>query len=205
MKTVFSTVIIALCVIMLPLSCAKPDVGKTILPHGVKLSEGDILFRRGTGMLSHTVIAADGGRYSHVGIVVDSSGVMMVVHAVPGEPDFPGDPDRVKMEAVDKFYSSINASVGEVMRHNDAKAAALAAREALRLYRIGILFDHDYDARDTTKLYCSELIERAYMHSGVSLSEGRCHDFSVPGFSFKDVIMPSDIYRCSQLKSVCKF
>ena len=38
-------------------------------------------------------MAADrGGSYSHVGMVVDSCGVMMVVHAVPDEPDYEGDP-----------------------------------------------------------------------------------------------------------------
>ena len=40
------------------------------------------------------LLAEKDGAYSHTGIVVDSAGVLMIVHAVPGEPDFEGDEDR---------------------------------------------------------------------------------------------------------------
>lgn len=60
---------------------------RTIFPAGCELKTGDIVFRRGGGISSHAVMMADrNGRYSHVGIVVDSAGRKMIVHAVPGEP-----------------------------------------------------------------------------------------------------------------------
>ena len=186
-------------------ACSGTKGERMILPDDLVLTEGDIVFRRGTGLMSLTVVAADGGKYSHMGIVVDSAGVKMVVHAVPDEPDFPGDIDRVKMESPRKFFSTINANVGEVMRHTDRNVAREAAREAMRLYRCGLLFDHDYDDNDSTKLYCSELVERAYLRAGVSLAERRRHDFSVPGFHFGHVIMPSDIYISSQLRTIARF
>ena len=186
-------------------ACSGTKGERMILPDDLVLTEGDIVFRRGTGLMSLTVVAADGGKYSHMGIVVDSAGVKMVVHAVPDEPDFPGDVDRVKMELPSKFFSTFNAVMGEVMRHKDKKVAEVAAREALRLYRRGILFDHDYDDSDSTKLYCSELVERAYLGAGVSLAEERRHDFIVPGFHFEHVIMPTDIYESSMIRTILRF
>ena len=200
-----TSVIYIIFISFLVISCSGTKGERSILPDGMVLADGDIVFRRGTGLMSHTVVAADGGRYSHVGIVVDSAGVKMIVHAVPDEPDFPGDIDRVKMESPRKFFSTINANVGEVMRHTDKNVARVAAREAMRLYRCGFLFDHDYDDNDSTKLYCSELVERAYLRAGVSLAELRRHDFSVPGFHFGHVIMPSDIYISSQLRTIARF
>ena len=161
------SVIYIMFICLFAMSCSGRKVERTILPDGLVLADGDIVFRRGSGLMSHTVVAADGGRYSHVGIVVDSAGVKMIVHAVPDEPDFPGDIDRVKMESPRKFFSTLNANVGEVMRHADKQVAHEAAREAMRLYRCGLLFDHDYDDNDSTKLYCSELVERAYLGAGV--------------------------------------
>ena len=198
-------VICIMCVCLYVMSCTGTTGGRTILPDDLVLEDGDIVFRRGTGLMSHTVIAADGGRYSHVGRVVDSAGVKMIVHAVPDEPDFPGDIDRVKMESPRKFFSTVNANVGEVMRYTDKNVSTEAAREAMRLYRCGIQFDHDYDDSDSTRLYCSELVERAYLSTGVSLAGNRRHDFAVPGFHFGHVIMPSDIYVSSQLRSVARF
>ena len=186
-------------------ACSGTKGERMILPDDLVLTEGDIVFRRGTGLMSLTVVAADGGKYSHMGIVVDSAGVKMVVHAVPDEPDFPGDVDRVKMELPSKFFSTFNAVMGEVMRHKDKKVAEVAAREALRLYRRGILFDHDYDDSDSTKLYCSELVEMAYLGAGVSLAEERRHDFIVPGFHFEHVIMPTDIYESSMIRTISRF
>ena len=200
-----TSVIYIMFISFLIISCSGTKGERSILPDGMVLADGDIVFRRGTGMMSHTVVAADGGRYSHVGIVVDSAGVKMIVHAVPDEPDFPGDIDRVKMESPRKFFSTINANVGEVMRYTDKNVASVAAREAMRLYRCGLLFDHDYDDNDSTKLYCSELVERAYLGAGVSLTEKRRHDFVVPGFHFEHVIMPSDIYENSRLRTIARF
>ena len=79
------------------------------------LHEGDLVFRKGTGLVSRAVLSADGkGTYSHIGIVVRDGNEWKVVHAVPGEPDYEGEPDRVKIENVQEFFGksscrSINA------------------------------------------------------------------------------------------------
>ena len=99
-----------------------------IMPANCTLHIGDVVLRRGSGLTSRTVLALDEkGEYSHVGIVVDSAGVKMVVHAVPDEPDYEGDPDRVKMDTPEQFFSSVYAQTGEVCRYKDSLAARKAA------------------------------------------------------------------------------
>ena len=63
------------------------------------------------------VLAADReGTYSHTGILKKKDGQWYVIHAVPGEPDFKDDPDRVKMETVEVFFEERKAINGAIMR-----------------------------------------------------------------------------------------
>lgn len=186
------------------LSCANKE-DTSILPDDCQLKVGDVVFRRGGGITSHAVLFSDRhGHYSHVGIVVDSAGQRMIVHAVPGEPDFPGDPDRVKMERPDRFFSALRAQAGEVCRTDCLQAAQTAARKALELYRRHTPFDHDYNDRDTTRMYCTELVDFVYRQARMPLTNGQHHRVDLPGLH-ADCIFPSDIYRCAHLKSVITF
>ena len=109
--------------------------------------DGDIAFRRGTGITSRVVLAADReGAYSHTGILKKKAGQWYVIHAVPGEPDFKDDPDRVKMETVEVFFEKRKAVNGAIMRvSGDSVARYRAATHAEHLYESHVLFDHDYD------------------------------------------------------------
>lgn len=189
------------------MACGSGDSRQTtILPDSVAIKPGDVMLRRGCGLTSRAVLMADkGGIYSHVGIAVDSAGTMMVVHAVPGEPEYKGDPDRVKMERAERFYCPVNADAGCVMRCIDSKVAAAAAKEALRLYRKGLLFDHDYDDADSTRMYCCELVEAAYRAAGCVLVTGERHYFHVPGMQFDNLILPSDFVGSARLRKVVAF
>lgn len=151
------------------------------------------------------MLADNGGTYSHVGIVADSAGVPVIVHAVPDEPDFPGDSDRVKMERPDKFFSSVNAGAGRVMRIADSGVAARASRVAVAVYMRGTGFDHDYDEADTVRMYCCELVEHAYSEAGMPLTGGRRHNVDLPGLRYRNVIYPSDFIRSSALRTVSEF
>ncbi len=179
----------------------------TIFPDSCRLSAGDVVFRKGEGMTSRVVILADKeGTYSHVGIVVDSAGMPMIVHAVPGEPDFEGDPDRVKMDTPQKFYSSVSASAGEVCRFRGSPVVARrAAAYAMQVYRRGTLFDHGYDDSDTTKMYCCELVEAAYTYAGTPLTDGNRHSLSFPGMGTYRCMLPSDILQSPRLSRYMAF
>ena len=184
-------------------TCSRPA---SIFPADCLLQEGDLVFRMGGGLVSHVVNAADrDGHYSHLGIVVDSANTLMIVHAVPGEPDYKGDPDRVKLSAIDDFYSSQKATRGEVRRLDDTATARRAARHALAVYRRGTLFDHDYDDNDSTRMYCCELVEFVYAAEGVPLVAVPHHIVTLPLAGIDSCRLPSDFCHSPLLKPVAVF
>ena len=119
--------------------------------------------------------------------------------AVPGEPDFKDDPDRVKMETVEVFFEKRKAVNGAIMRvSGDSVARYRAATHAEQLYASHVLFDHDYDLADTTKMYCTELIDFVYRKEGIDLPEGRVSHVNIPGFR-GDYLLPNDIAQSKRL------
>ena len=126
----------------------------------------------------------------------------MVVHAVPDEPDFEGDVDRVKMERPEDFFSTIRASKGCVLRYRDRETAEKSARIAYGIYKRGTLFDDDYNDSDTTKMYCSQLVAHVYQKCGRDINNG------IPGRApcvFCLSVYPSDFLRCRRLKRIVTF
>lgn len=196
---------IALCAVAM--SCTRTaDYGGKLrddLPLN-KLRDGDLLFRCGISTESQAVVAADRnhGIYSHIGIAFNDGGVWKVVHAVPGE-NADG-VDRVKVEPVDSFFLTTRAEHGEAMRLKscDALLARIAAHWALA--KKGVVFDDDYNWNDSTRLYCTELVQRAYETVGVDLSGGRITHVAMPFFK-GDVVFPSDIQRNDSLTTIFSF
>lgn len=198
--------LIAVLLVLTSITACKDRQERTLLPSNVKLEAGDVVLRCGSGITSNAVRFADkGGSYSHVGIVVDSAGQMMVVHAVPDEHDTPNDEDRVKMDHAETFFSSMRTDNGLVLRHNDSTKTSKAAQEAYRIYRKGMLFDHDYDDRDTSRMYCCELVEYAYRKAGVSIVGDRRHDINLPAMEFNHVMLPSDFVNSDRLTKIISF
>ena len=98
----------------------------------LRLEEGDLLFRKGTGVVGHIVTSVDNrGEFSHVGIVVRRGDEWQVIHAVPHEPDFEGDFDRVKIESVDSFLGRYpNATIGHYRTTLASEQVAIAVLNA---------------------------------------------------------------------------
>lgn len=174
---------------------------------GQELRAGDIVLRCGSGLTSKAVQIADGGGcYSHVGIVVDSAGMKMIVHAVPDEHDDNEKEDKVKMDTPEVFFSSTKTSNGRILRYNDETKARKAAETALRIYYKGFLFDHNYDESDTTSMYCCELVEYAYKKAAsMSITDNARHNVNLPAFTFKNVILPSDFISSRHLHTTAIF
>ena len=176
-----------------------------ILPEKAELKAGDVVFRRGGGFTSQVVLAADRkGNYSHTGIVAEAEGKMMIVHAVPGEHEFDDDVDRVKMDTPERFFSSEYAFIGEICRPLDSITAINAAAEAYKIYKRNVLFDHEYDDRDTTKMYCTELVVFAFKKAGVDLVGIERHTVRLPILK-AECIFPSDIHESPYLETVFTF
>ena len=196
---------IALCAVAL--SCTRnPDAGGKIrddLPLD-KLRDGDLLFRCGTSTESQVVIGADknDGVYSHVGIAISDGGAWRVVHAVPGESS--DGVDRVKVEPADSFFLTTRAVHGAAMRLQGCEAMAARSAAQWALSKKGVEFDDDYNWDDSTRLYCTELIQRAYATVGVDMSGGRTTRVSLPFFK-GDVVFPSDIQRNDSLTTIFSF
>ncbi len=205
-RTKIRIYVLWLCANMIVFSCSKlQPAERSILPEDVSLMEGDVVFRLGGGAMSYAVAYVDrGGAYSHVGIVVDSAGQKMIVHAVPGEPDFEGDPDRVKMDTPERFFSTLNAKAGEVCRPQDGELAKRASVIAKEYYRQRILFDHRYDGNDSSELYCTELVVKAFEKAGQPLVGEPTHEFEMPGVHTV-CWLPSDLHHSPHLKSISIF
>lgn len=186
--------------------CNSGKVHKDIMPDSMIVKDGDIVLRKGTGLTSRAVTFADNGScYSHCGIAINEKGRVMVIHAVPGEPDFNGDKDRVKLEPITQFYSIVRASKGCILRFANSNIAKESARTAMEVYKRGTLFDHSYDDTDTTMMYCCELIEFSYRKNGINLIHTKRHDIDLPGFKLRHVIFPSDFIKSKALKKIYTF
>lgn len=197
--------VVWLCLVSGLASCSQGQSLRCILPPDVAMRPGDVVFRQGGGFTSHVVRVADGGgAYSHTGIVVDSAGHLLVVHAVPGEPAYEGEPDCVKADAPEVFFNSMRANVGAVARSDDSTAAMQAARVAWQVYKRGTLFDHAYDDADTLQMYCTELVVHAYKAAGLSLVGTERHEVELPGLNTR-CIFPSDVLKSSQLRVIRTF
>lgn len=196
-------VLLALC---LWVSCKDTKAkSQRIMPVEI-LADGDLVFRRGTGLLSHVVTSASkDGVYSHIGILKKIGNEWFVIHAVPDEPDIEGDSDRVKIDSLSRFFMSDRAVRGMIARiTEDTLVASKAACTACEMARQGILFDHDYNLADTSRMYCSELVEFAYRKAGICLSEGRRTQIHVPAMG-GTYLMPDDIAHNRKLKIIYSF
>ncbi|MDD4637547.1 MAG: YiiX/YebB-like N1pC/P60 family cysteine hydrolase [Bacteroidales bacterium] len=171
----------------------------------VSFQEGDLVFRRGSGIASRAVLTADaGGSYSHVGIIVKEGAAWKVIHITPGEAP-KGEKDSVKSESLSQFFQASRAVCGAVLRFTgDPLLSKRAALEAMTVCRRKILFDHAYDLNDTTTMYCTELIRFVYLKAEVDLSGGKTERLHIPGFN-GDYLFPSQILKSPFLREIERF
>jgi len=187
------------------LSCKDAEQPQFVFPEDILLKEGDIVFRLGRSLSSQAVLAADkSGYYSHIGVVVFHEDKWQVVHAVPDEPEFEGDVDRVKMEEINAFFGIERAKKGAVVRLENDTLAMNAADKAKEILGKGMLFDHEYDLDDSGKMYCTELVYYIYNVFGLDLTEGRRSKVNIPGMK-STYIFPSDIYKNQVLNEIYSF
>ena len=187
-------------------SCQKSNhYAQSLFSEDYSLCAGDIVFRQGRSAASRLVLSAEkSGYYSHIGIIVKQDGKWYVVHAVPDEPDFEGDTDRVKMDEINRFFFAERANCGAIMRIDDDTIAYKASVEAIDIFNRNTPFDHKYDLDDTLNMYCTELIYHVYNKQGLDLTEGRRSKVNIPGFR-GTYIFPSDIQLNPGLKTIYSF
>jgi len=188
--------VISLCLMLFLGGCRhSAKEAPPVLPYG-QMQEGDLVFRCGRGVFSRAVMTAEEDcLYSHVGVLVKEEGEWKVVHAVPGEPEFSGDFDRVKAESPEVFFQPGRAFRGALV-HTGLEAGdrlSTLCRTALSCARDSVRFDGDYDLADSSKLYCTEFVWRLYRRAGLDLTEGRRRHLDI--FRLHgDCILPGHLY-----------
>ena len=148
-----------LLILLLITSCRSGGNHYATTPPEIPISNfrsGDVAFRLGRTIESRA-IAADGG-YSHVGIIIRKDSTLQVAHI---EPSCNGS-ELTKYESLEQFFHPDNASSGAVMRIENLESTQVAVVENYLFSCKDISFDHDYKLSDTTQMYCTELVYRAF-------------------------------------------
>jgi hypothetical protein len=163
---------------------ARPDRWKT----------GDVVCLNGSSMRSKAVRLLQGHStdFSHVGIVVVENGVPFIVHADPSA-------GLVIMQRWDVVLRGGDIAGGAIYRyrHVSEHIRIIVSETALRLVRERVPFDKEFDQSNCSRLYCTELVVRAYAEAGVELR-------SQVG-SARSHIFPIDLLEGGQLQLITRF
>ena len=135
-----------------------------------KLQTGDLVFRAGRGLFSALFrsLGQTQTPYSHVGVVYRRGATLYVIHAEAD--DFTGI-GSARMDPLADFVSPRHASQYTFRRPVglDSARRARLAQTLLSYVRQAIPFDTDFDLADDQRLYCSELVYKAFLSAGIEL------------------------------------
>lgn len=181
-------------------SPVKPSYDIWELP---ALHEGDLIFRKGRSLVSRVVLMNDrASPYSHVGIVAFKNGEPFVVHAVPGEPDVNGE-EKVKCDTPADFLDNEKADLFAVFRMTDDEKhqAKMAAQKAMDYFEMGLPFDKTLDFRSNDKLYCTELVWKAYLAADINLTGNEFYVLTMSLFA-DSIILPGQLIESKWLTQI---
>ena len=155
---------------------------------------GDILFMDGISLRSRAVRFIEGYStdYSHVGVIVMESGVPFVIHADPTL-------GHVVKERWDVVLSPNQILGGAVYRLRNAqpKVIGTVVTEVNQFARDHVPFNSHFDQNATNRLYCTQLVWRAYDDAGV--------DLRLPEDSRCSYILPAYLLNPAKLEKVASF
>ena len=166
--TVFIVFVLSVAyqILSFPLAEGK-ETGKAIEVVGLK--SGDLVFRKGRGIFSDLFQEIGGhSKFSHVGIVYMDEGNIYVIHTEASEFTSVG---FARMEKLGEFISKRNARNYQFFRVVGVGRERMekVLQNALSYVRDGVPFDTGFDLQDDSRLYCTELVYKAYLAAGFSL------------------------------------
>jgi uncharacterized protein YycO len=153
------------------------------------IKHGDVILRKGYGMVSHAIATKLDGKYSlsHCGVIVESEAKFFVVHTVASEIS---EVDGMQIETLDEFVRQSSTGSIVVNRLLNDSAAAHVAEGALEYLSARVGFDKNFDITDSSRFYCSELIWRCLKNkAGIDLFEG-LYDQEGAWYSFDHFFNP---------------
>jgi hypothetical protein len=200
MKFIFSLIIFSilacLLFLFLILNISQSNNSKINTITKYNIQNGDLIFRRGHSTESQIVIIADRkSRFSHVGIICIENEIPLVIHAVPSENN--GEPDFIKKEKLAEFLVPEKASEFAIYRSDFSKEIKnRAAVNALQFFENKLTFDGKYDFASDDKLYCTELVLKAFQPDSFKSLTIKSTSLNFI-FGNIDVIMPGNIIENS--------
>ncbi|MGF1530862.1 MAG: YiiX/YebB-like N1pC/P60 family cysteine hydrolase [Puniceicoccaceae bacterium] len=142
---------------------------------GVRLPDvqsGDFVARNAGGTWSRffASISETDRRFSHIGIAVELSGEFWVIHSKGDDWTGIGSVRRERLSDFIGMNGEASVAWGVFRRKGEAASGLKAAMRALEWEQAEIEFDSAFDLADASRLYCTEMIWRAYLESsGVDL------------------------------------
>lgn len=197
-----------------------------------RLKNGDLVFRSGNTWLSNMAEqVAPNVTYTHVGVITLERDQVKVVHAsIEGDSLVETLGNRVIEEPLADFLQKGNATHAAIYRLRDplpkhsagqqddssaaeakdplaiqsARHAADNAAAIAKTYAVkSVPFDPGFDLSTADKVYCTELIWRAYLDAGVDLADQGLESFAFP-FS-GHYLTPDSLANSKHLRPVYQF
>ncbi|MCS6973088.1 MAG: YiiX/YebB-like N1pC/P60 family cysteine hydrolase [Cyclobacteriaceae bacterium] len=171
----------------------KLEIGDTAL-----ICTGDIIFRKGHDFLSNLVLAQkDSAFFSHVGLIIKVDSRLLVVHAMPHEPNQKG---GVLVEPLDNFISCENASASSIYRVKDLCREDIDIVKDYLLLQIGKPFDSNFQFSNNDRYYCTELVIKALeqVYADISTTVLSTEVFMMD----EKVFLPDDLRKSFLLEKV---
>ncbi len=121
------------------------------------LKPGDIILRRGYGLVSRMIATKLDGKYalSHCGVVVQVNNELHVVHCLSSDYS---EIDGVQTHELQAFVKQSRPGSLVVNRLNDSTLHQPFVQAVMRYLHEGRKFDHDFDIFENEKIYCTELV-----------------------------------------------
>ena len=196
-----TALILLTLILILPTDSKNLNVASFSIPKTI-LENGDIIFRRGTSFVSNMVLMADkSSPYSHVGMIKIIDEKYFVIHSVPAEEI--DEKDLTKIDPLANFLKRDRSTAITIYRlkiKNDI-LANLAANCACNYALQKTPFDSDFNLKDGSRLYCTELVWRSYLQAGIDLIDHNFEEINIP-LSKGPYILPSSLLKSKHLKSI---
>jgi len=166
---------------------------------------GDIIFRRGQGILGQALFQVDKtSEYSHVGIIKMINNRPFVIHASTGE-NF-GQDAIVIIEDLETFLKTELTQAISIYRLKNiddiigSKVANIADQYAQKK----IPFDSEFNLKTKDRLYCTELVWRAYLAIEIDLVDSEFSHLSIP-LGQDEYLLPSGLLNSHYLYQIYQF
>ncbi|MHC1738658.1 MAG: YiiX/YebB-like N1pC/P60 family cysteine hydrolase [Ignavibacteriaceae bacterium] len=206
MKKLLVNILIFSLVLTFPFFFQIKEVNSRPLPsisiHKFLLQDGDIIFRKGRSLISRIVLLTDtNSPYSHTGIIRITGDSVFVIHSVPAEESF--ERDLVKMDPIEVFCRIDRCSEISVCRLKPGFSDNIPgiSEFAFEKFIQKTGFDDSFDLNTNEKLYCTELVWKAYLNIGIDLVENKFDKLNLP-FGSEHYILPGRILTSKFLTEI---